>query len=159
MNGCEMRVSGWRPRPGSDSLYSRHINTHTHTHTHTHSNESVKYKEERKGSECVMCDNQVPFRRVNYLDHSWCTSIFTKQEVPCVSCLSFQLCLCICCCCSVAQSRLTPCDPMDCSKPGFPVHHQLPEFAQTHVHWVSDTIQPCHPLSSPFPPALNLAQY
>ena len=51
---------------------------------------------------------------------------------------------------SVVQSCLTLCDPMDCSTPGFPVHHQLPEFAQTHVHWVGDAIQPSHPLSSPF---------
>ena len=49
---------------------------------------------------------------------------------------------------SVAQSCLTFCDPMDCSTPGFPVHHQLPELAQIHVHWVSDAIQPSHPLSS-----------
>ena len=50
---------------------------------------------------------------------------------------------------SVAQSNLTLCDSIDCSLPGFPVHHQLPEFAQTHVHRVSDAIQPFHPLSSP----------
>ena len=49
---------------------------------------------------------------------------------------------------SVAQSCLTLCDPMNCSTPGLPVHHQLPEFTQTHVHWVSDAIQPSHPLSS-----------
>ena len=54
---------------------------------------------------------------------------------------------------SVAQSCLTLCNPMDCSLPGFPVHHQLPEFTQTHVHRVSDAIQPSHPLSSPSPPA------
>ena len=48
---------------------------------------------------------------------------------------------------------------MDCNTPGFPVHHQLPELAQTHVHWVSDAIQPSHPLSSPSPPALNLSQH
>ena len=47
---------------------------------------------------------------------------------------------------------------MDCSTPGFPVHHQLPELAQTHVHQVSDAIQPSHPLSSPSPPAFNLFQ-
>ena len=50
-------------------------------------------------------------------------------------------------------------DPMDCSTPGFPVHHQLPELAQTHVHWVGDAIQPSHPLSSPSPPAVNLSQH
>ena len=46
--------------------------------------------------------------------------------------------------------------PMDCSMPGFPVHHQLPELAQTHIHWVSDAIQPSHPLLSPSPPDFNL---
>ena len=51
------------------------------------------------------------------------------------------------------------CDPMDCSTPGFPVHHQLPELAQIHVHQISDAIQPSHPLSSPSPPAFNLSQH
>ena len=60
---------------------------------------------------------------------------------------------------SVFQSCPTLCDPMDCSMPGSPVHHQLPEFTQTHVHWVSDAIQPSHPLSSPSPSALNLSQH
>ena len=60
---------------------------------------------------------------------------------------------------SVAQSCPTHCDPMDCSTPGFPVHHQLPEFTQTHVHWVGDAIQPSHPLSSPSPPAVSLVQH
>ena len=50
-------------------------------------------------------------------------------------------------------------DPMNHSTPGLPVHHQLLESTQTHVHWVGDTIQPSHPLSSPFPPALNLSQH
>ena len=54
---------------------------------------------------------------------------------------------------SVAQSCLTLCDPIDCSPPGFPVHLQLPELAQTHVHRVDDAIQPFHSLSSPYPPA------
>ena len=60
---------------------------------------------------------------------------------------------------SVAQSLLTLCDPMNHSTLGLPVHHQLPESTQTHVHWVSDAIQPSHLLSSPSPPALNLSQY
>ena len=59
---------------------------------------------------------------------------------------------------SVAQSCLTLWDPVDCSLPGFPVHHQLSEFAQTHVHWVGDTIQSSHPLSSPSP-AFSLSQH
>ena len=58
---------------------------------------------------------------------------------------------------SVAQSCPTLCDPMDYSIPGLPVHHQLPEFTQTHLHWFGDTIQPSHPLSSPSPPAFNLS--
>ena len=60
---------------------------------------------------------------------------------------------------SVTQSYPTLCGPMDCSTPGFPVQHQLPEFAQTHVHWVGDAIQPSHPLSSLSPPAFNLSQH
>ena len=63
------------------------------------------------------------------------------------------------CRCSVTQWCLTLCNPMDCSTPGFPFHHQLPEPAQTHVHWVGDAIQPSHPPSSPSPPALNLSQH
>ena len=54
---------------------------------------------------------------------------------------------------SVAQSCPTLCNPMNCSTPGLPIHHQLPEFTQIHVHRVGDTIQPSYPLSSPFPPA------
>ena len=60
---------------------------------------------------------------------------------------------------SVAQACLTLCDPMDCSTPGFPVHHKLPEFAQTHVHRVDDAIQPSHPLSPPSPPTFNISQH
>ena len=60
---------------------------------------------------------------------------------------------------SVAQSCPTLCDPMNHSMPGLPVHHHLPEFTQTHVHWVHDTIQPSHPLSSPAPPAPNPSQH
>ena len=59
----------------------------------------------------------------------------------------------------VAQSCLTLCDPMDCSTPGLPVHHQLLEFTQTHVYWVSNAAQPSHPLSSPSLPAFNLSQH
>ena len=60
---------------------------------------------------------------------------------------------------SVAQSCRNLCDPMNRSMPGLPVHHQLLEFTQIHVHWVGDAIQPFHPLSSPSPPALNLSQH
>ena len=60
---------------------------------------------------------------------------------------------------SVAESCPTFCNPMDCSRSGFPVHHQLPELAQTHVHWVSDAIQPSHPLPFSSPPTFNLSQH
>ena len=60
---------------------------------------------------------------------------------------------------SVAQSCPTCCDPMNHSTPGLPVHHQLPDFTQTHVHRVGDAIKPSHPLSSPSPPAPNLSQH
>ena len=62
-------------------------------------------------------------------------------------------------CYSVSQSCLTLCDPMDCSAPGLPVHHQLAEFTQTHVHRVGDAIQPSQHLSSPSSPAFNLSQH
>ena len=58
---------------------------------------------------------------------------------------------------SVSQMDLTLCDPMDCSTPGLPVHHQLPELTQTHVHQVGHAVQPSHPLSSPSLPAFNLS--
>ena len=60
---------------------------------------------------------------------------------------------------SVTQSCPTLCDSMDCNMPGFPVHHQLPELAQTLVHRVGDAIQRSHPLSSPSPPVFNLSQH
>ena len=60
---------------------------------------------------------------------------------------------------SVTQLCLTLCDPMDCNTPDFPVHEQLPELTQTHVHQVGDAIQPSYPLSSPSPPTFNLSQH
>ena len=82
--------------------------------------------------------------RVNYL------SIYSMENDYYKNIVTFS---------SVTQSCLTLCDPTDCSTPGLPVHHQLPECTQSHVHWVSDAIQPSHPLSSPFPPAFNLSQH
>ena len=63
------------------------------------------------------------------------------------------------CCCAVAQVCPALCSPLDCSTPGFSVLHGLPKFAQTHVHWVSDAVQPPHPLPPPSPPALSLSQH
>ena len=74
-----------------------------------------------------------------------CTSLMNKVKLCLVS--------------SVAQSCLTLCDPMDCSTPGLPVHHQLPEFTQTPVRRASDAIQPSHPLLSLSPPTFNHSQH
>ena len=60
--------------------------------------------------------------------------------------------------CSVTQLCLTLCNPMDCSMPGFPVLHSLPEITLTHVHWLGDAMQPSYSLLSPSPPAFNLSQ-
>ena len=61
--------------------------------------------------------------------------------------------------CSLAQSHPTLCDPIDYSTSGLPVQHQLLEYTKTHIHWVSDTVQPSHPLSSPSPPTFNLSHH
>ena len=63
------------------------------------------------------------------------------------------------CCCSVAKSRATLCDPMDCSTPGFPVLHHLPDFSQTYFYWVGDALQTSHPLLPSFLLTLNLSQH
>ena len=65
----------------------------------------------------------------------------------------------LCCYCSVAQSCLNLCEPMDCSTPDLPVLHHVPEYAQTHVHWLDNAIQPSLPLSSSFLPAFTLSQH
>ena len=83
-----------------------------------------------------------PFNPHNFILKLRLIFLFSKQEQSCW----------------VAKSCPTICDPMDSSTPGFPVLHYLLEFVQIHVHWVGDAIQPSHPLSPPFPPALNLSQ-
>ena len=88
--------------------------------------------------------------------------ILLLMDIWVASSLGLWICLYVSfgeCFCSVAKSCPTLWDPMDCSAPGFPVHHQLPEFTQTHVHWVGDAIQPSHPLLPPSPPAFNLSQH
>ena len=86
----------------------------------------------------------------NIVSHNMINVIFSWWAVWLYSYYQFS---------AVTQSCLILCDPMDCSTPGLPVHHQLPELTQTHVHWVGDAIQPSHPLSSPSPPAFNLSQH
>ena len=94
---------------------------------------------------------------------SWGTSIlFSIMAIAftfLVTRMNFSPCLCLS---SVQFSRLVvsdPLRPMDCRTPDLPVHHQLPEITQIHAHWVSDAIQPSHPLLSPSPPAFNLSQH
>ena len=74
----------------------------------------------------------------------------TRDQIANICSVQFSL---------VAQSFLTLCDPMNCSTAGLQVHHQPPESTQTYIHRVGNTIQPSHPLSSPFPPTLNLSQH
>ena len=82
--------------------------------------------------------------RFLYVPVKWSCNVFT--------CIAVKYPIArYCCCCLVTQSCLTLCNPMDCSTPGFPVPHHLPELAQTCVHWVGDAIQPSHPLASPSP--------
>ena len=104
--------------------------------------------------------NAIPFSRgcswlrdrtqVSCIADRFFTSWATKEASLTFSSVKFS---------SVTQSCPTLCNPMNCSTPGLPVHHQLQEFTQTHVHQVSDAIQPSHPLSSPSPPAPNPSQH
>ena len=87
---------------------------------------------------------------LNPISHNW--PVLTSIHILIIINLLFQFS-------SVTQPCLTLCDPMNRSTPGFPVHHQLPEFTQTHVHRVGDAIQPSHPLLSPSPPVLNPSQH
>ena len=104
--------------------------------------------ERRKGRQRMKWLNDITDSMDMSLSKLW--ELVMDKEARCVavhgvteSQMSFQFS-------SVTQSCPTLCNPMDCSRPGLPVHHQLPEFTQTHVHRVSDAIQPSHPLSSPF---------
>ena len=90
--------------------------------------------------------------------------LFLSLKLNSRECVCVHVCVCLHVCgCALshnhAQSCLTLCDPMNHSTPGLPVHHQLPEFTQTHVHRVGDAIQPSHPLSSPSPPAPTPSQH
>ena len=86
------------------------------------------------------------------------TKLMFSSQIKASLTLLDQACI-FCCCCSVAKSCPTLCDPINGSMPGFSVLHYLPEFTQTHVHWVRDAIQPSHPLLSPSPLVLSLSQH
>ena len=104
------------------------------------------------------CDLQTPSSPVNIPPlHLYAPHIWLAREIQGSSCSPVSPPSLWGHRCSVPKSCLTLCDPKDCSTPGFPVHHYLPELAQTHVHQVSDAIQPSHPLLSPSPPAFYLS--
>ena len=96
------------------------------------------------------CDKNPTYCQCRLTNCNKCTTEYRMLHMH--ICMSIQFS-------SVAQSCPTLCDPMNRSTPGLPVHHQLPEFTQTHVHRVGDAIQPSHPLSSPSPPAPNPSQH
>ena len=105
-----------------------------------------------KGENGYMSLSMVPAQVMSSL------TVVIVINVKALPMLLSNIAICCCFCFLVTQSFLTLCDPRDCSTPGFPVLHCLSELAQIHVHWVGDVIQPCHPLSSPFP-GFNLSQH
>ena len=98
-----------------------------------------------------------PSSRLYTLPQALCLIHLLISNTECCLVHCFNSVSMYCCCCSVTKSCPPLCDPMDC-RPGFPVLHHLPEFAQTHAHWVSDAIQPSGPLLPPSPFAFNLSQ-
>ena len=98
----------------------------------------------------LICCKKKNLKILLYKSYTSYYTVFLKDERSPISSVQFS---------SVAQSCLTLCNPMNCSMPGLPVHHQLPEFTQTHVHRVGDAIQPSDPLSSPSPLAPNTSQH
>ena len=122
-------ISVFAPAPPVCHSLPKHTHTHTHTYAHT---------------QLVIIPLPVS---VMITLNLWVLQGILKEFIPKITPFS-----------SVTQSCPALCDPTDCSTPGLPVHHQLPEFIQTHVHWVGDAIQPSHPLLAPYP-AFNLSQH
>ena len=106
----------------------------------------------------LLCPWDFPGKNTRVNFHFLLQGIFLTQGTNPHSCLAGRFFKTSVQFSSVAQLCPTLCDPMDCSTPGLPVHHQLLEFIQTHVHWVHDAIQPSHLLSSPSSPTFNLSQ-
>ena len=110
------------------------------------------YQTIKTGSFFIIClQDLIKGRHECIIQHSFLQSVKALRKLHLLYDQSVQFS-------SVAQQCSTLCNLMNRSTPGLPVHHQLPEFTQTHVHRVSDAIQPSHPLSSPSPPALNVSQ-
>ena len=145
-------VDEWKCRCVSQILtnHKRQTRTHPRSHVHAHSCWSLSLAPEVCMQHKCSCDQKKDrTKRSLNLDSngpsSSLSSFFSFSASPSVS--------------SVAQSCPTLCDPMNHSTQGLPVHHQLLEFTQTHIHQVGDAIQPSHPLLSPSPPALNPSQH
>ena len=124
---------------------------HTHTHTHTLSNHNDFPPHWLKEGPKRSLLGQAP-------TFHYCISLVSPEKYKAIYVHLYIKDICVYIH-SVTQLCPTLCHPMDGSTPGFSVHHQLPELAQTHVHQVGDAIQPSHPLSSPSPPAFNLSQH
>ena len=146
-------ILDWKtPRTGEPGgLQSTELQRVRHDWVHTHWGGSTgRYEERQKLEENQNKDTNWKNNFFVVVNHSW--SVVNVLKPVLLSLLIFQFS-------SVAQSCPTLCDHMNHSTPGLPVHHQHPEITQTHVHRVSDAIQPSHPLSSPSPPAPNPSQH
>ena len=131
--------------------YERSLRTEKHSDWISWSLFSAMHRE-------FMSKHYIGIIKLEYYEWSNVIGIFTAGHIRAFNMLDFAEELSVQFS-SVTQLCLTLCDPMDCSTPVFPVHHQIPELAQTHVHRVGDALQPPHPLSSPSPPAFNLPQH
>ena len=129
------------------TVYTVYALTHTHTHTHTQTDLPALIW---KSSIWYEAQNKRGGARLREYIFNESHQQMTDKVIRKTYSVHF---------CSVTQSCPTLCNPIDSSTPGFPVHHQLLELTQTHVHWVSDAIQPSHPLPSPSPPTFNLSQH
>ena len=114
-------------------------------------NSYAEYIMRNAGLEEAQAGIKIAGRNINNLRYADDTTLKAENKEELKSLLKVQFS-------EVVQSCPTLCDPINRSTPGLPVHHQLPEFTQTHVHWVGDAIQPSHPLSSPSP-TFNLSQH
>jgi len=135
--------SMWVPRARSINWGQRPVRTQRLSWTEVSWNTAIRT---HKLSIIIICKHLDQKREMRVLVRRWARKAWKAEHFS----RKFS---------SATQSCPTLCDSMECSMPGFPVHHQLPELTQTHVHWVGDTIQPSLPLSSPSPPAFNLSQH
>ena len=163
--------SPWGCRVGHDWATECTSHTHSHTHTHTHTHTVLRVQPSTLWFHVPPCTSR------SFLKLEWPRSLTWLRVSSCFISPWYRACYNNRNCLwnskmpsfsyirvgpqfsSVAQSSPILCNPVDCSTPGLPVHHQLLGLTQTHVHRIGDAIQPSHPLSSPSPPAFNLSQH